>query len=225
MNERIVTDFLGKHITKERVKSLAGILPFPGAGIVVGILGGLIVRAIAAAKEYIERIDKMPIIPPELPNILTYEEAERFLKQKQLEDTFRDLLALARNQDDPSVNDYRAKVGCAATVVKKCFDGNDGLFNVFYKDLIDKKEYRKVWETHDKFLYFKKELRRLLPPADFKTMFDTVLDAVKEEAVRQIKDSKVYEQVKGMVKNRIDEVVPGNNVDMDKVIATLGNIT
>ena len=227
MNERSVVNFLNKQISKERVNALAQTTnaALPGAGVVVAILGALVLRAVAAAKEYINRVDQAPIVPPDLLRHLTYTEAVRLFQQKQLKGMFKELLAPAADVNNPNINRDRVLVARAASVVKKCFDGDDGLFNVFYQNQIAHGEYLTVWKTYPEFLEFKARVRDLLPPAAFQTMFDTVVKAVAKEGVQQIKKSDAFSRVKDLVKAHANKIVPDNIVDIDKILEKIGKIT
>lgn len=227
MNERTVVNFLNKQISKERVNALAQTTntALPGAGVVVAILGALVLRAVAAAKEYINRVDQTPIVPPDLLSHLTYTEAVRFFQQKQLKGMFKELLTPAADANNPNINRDRVLVARAASVVEKCFDGDDGLFNVFYQNQIAHGEYLAVWKTYPEFLEFKARLRDLLPPAAFQPMFDTVVKAVAKEGVQQIKKSATFDRVKELVHAHADKIVPGNIVDINKILEQLGKIT
>lgn len=227
MNDRTVVNFLNKQITKERVNALAQTTntALPGAGVVVAILGALVLRAVAAAKEYIHRVDQTPIVPPDLLRHLTYTQAKTFFKNSKLSGMFTELLAPAADVNNPNVNRDRVLVARAASVVKKCFDGDDGLFNVFYQNQVAHEEYLTVWKTYPEFLEFKARLRDLLPPAAFQAMFDTIVKAVAKEGVRQIKDSDAFNRVKELVQAHANKIVPGNIIDIDKIREQIGKIT
>lgn len=226
MNERVVTSFLSRHITNERVNALAQMTnaALPGAGMVVGILGGLVMRAVAAARQYIKKVDEMPIVPPDILPHMTYKRAVRFFKEKKLTNMFKELLEPAADASNPSVYRDRIRAARAASVVKKCFDKDDVLFNVFYHDQIVHGEYLTIWETYREFLEFKASLRDLLPPAKFKTMFQEVLKAVAKEGAKNIKESKTYARIKELVNEHVNKIVPGNVVDIDKIVDRLGKI-
>jgi hypothetical protein len=226
MNERAITNFLNNNITQKRVNALAQAsnAALPGSGVVVAILGALVMRAVASAKEYIDRIDQMPIVPPDILPHMTYNQAIKFFKDKNLTGMFSEVLQPAADENNPDIVRARAQAGRAATVVKKCFDSDDGLFNVFYQNQIENGEYLTVWKTYGEFLEFKASLRYMLPPAKFETMFEAILKAVAKEGVKQIKDSEAYKRVKELVKSHIDKIVPSNIADMDKVINKIGDI-
>ncbi len=227
MNERTVVNFLNKQISKERVNALAQTTntALPGAGVVVAILGALVLRAIAAAKEYINRVDQTPIVPPDLLRHLTYTEAVRLFQQKKLKGMFEELLTPAADVNNPNINRDRVLVARAASVAKKWFDGDDALFNVFYQNQIAHGEYLTVWKTYPEFLEFKARVRDLLPPAAFQPMFDTVVKAVAKEGVKQIKESDAFSRVKELIQAHANKIVPGNIVDIDKILEQIGKIT
>lgn len=226
MNERAVTMFLTKHITQENVNALAQTTnaALPGAGVVVGILGALVIRTVAAAKDYINRVDQTPIVPPDILSHLTYKQAIQFFEDKKLNGMFQEILTPSADPNNPDINRARVLAARAASVIKKCFDGDDGLLNVFYDNQIAHGEYLTVWKTYGEFMEFKARLRDLLPPAVFETMFDVVVKAVAKEGVQQVKKSKTYKQVKEMVEEHINKIVPGNFVDIDKILDQLGDI-
>ena len=226
MNERLVTNFLNKHITQDLVNALAQSTnsALPGAGVVVGILGALVMRAVAAANAYIDQVDRMPIVPPEIPAMMTYSEAIQFFEEKKLTGMFSKLLKPTADQSNPDINRARVLVTRAASVVKKCFNEDGSLFKVFYHDQITHGEYLTVWETYGEFLEFNSRLRALLPPADFKPLLDAVNKAVAKEGMQQIEKSQAYQCVKQLIEEQINKVVPGNLVNLDKIIDQLGNI-
>ncbi|MCH7664191.1 MAG: hypothetical protein IH859_10035 [Chloroflexi bacterium] len=226
MNERAVTAFLNKHITQERVNALAQMTntSLPGAGLVVSILGALVVRAISAAKEYIDKVDQTPIVPPDFLHHITYREAVNFFEEKKLDGMFKELLTPAVDESNPEINRDRVIVARAASVVKKCFEDNDRLFKVFYHNQIVHGEYLAVWKTYGEFLMFKAALRNLLPPAKFENMFKSVFTAVAKEGVEMVKKSDAYKRVKELVEEHINKIVPGNIVSIDKIIDHLGPI-
>ncbi len=56
-------------------------------------------------------------------------------------------------------------------------------------------------------------------------MFDTVVKAVAKEGVTQIKDSDAFSRVKELVQAHANKIVPGNIVDIDKILEQIGKIT
>ena len=134
MNEGAVLSFLGTNITKERINQLsasaAGL--FPGAGPIAAIMGALVMRAVAAAKKYRDDIDTMPIVPPDLPLQLTYNEAVQFFKANGLTGMFSKILGPAADLNNTDIQSARVLASKAATAIKKCFDRDDALFNTVY---------------------------------------------------------------------------------------------
>ena len=228
MNEGSVVSFLETNITQERINKLstatAGL--FPGAGPIAAIVGALVMRAVAAAKKYREDIDNMPIVPPELPSQLTYNEAIEFFQTKGLTAKFHKILAPAADLGNPDIMKSRTIVLKAATAIKKCFDTDDNFFNAVYAQDITDGNYLRIWQTYQSFLNLKAFLQHDLAPASFKPMFDAIMEAVIKEAAKQVKGSEPYKQVREMVQTRIKNIVPGADVGplMDQMLDRLGDL-
>jgi hypothetical protein len=229
MNESAVVSYLETNITEERINELSAVSAglFPGAGPIAAIVGALVMRAVAAAKKYRDNIDNMPIVPPDLPSQLTYNDAVQFFQTKGLTGMFSEILAPAADPDNSDVLRARITASKAATAIKKCFDKDDALFNTVYAADMASGNYLHIWQTYHSFLALKASLQHDLAPASFKPMFDAVMEALTQEPAAQVKGSEPYKQVRKLVQDRIKKVVPGLDVGplMDGMLVSLGDLS
>lgn len=219
MNEQKVMNLLNKHITNDNlVKAVAlATAANPAAGLAVSIVGGLIVRAVVAAKDYQDSTLQMALVPPVPRHRLTTDESLAFLEENGLTEAFAKQIHNAVPANKPEdYHIYDDEVCHAATFLKKAKDLDDPIFHAFFFGYINHGNLMAIWNNRELFWRFRDQLKLASEPAEFKTMAEAIWDELSGTESRQ----EIADQLEGPVKKYIKDIV--GSVDIKAIVKAIG---
>ncbi|MFB3922940.1 MAG: hypothetical protein ACE145_14540 [Terriglobia bacterium] len=211
-------------ITNQNVERLAGILGGmnPGAGIIAGMIGAVIVRAADNINAFIAEQWGRPIMPPEVLIPMSYDVAVRFLRTRGLAETFAPELSAAESEPDlwtkRKKQDDVCSIASVMDLVLNHRDRESAAFG-FFASQISQKNYRQIWDHWEEYLQAREELKTLLPMAQVRGVLSVafgdnplktfVPDVLRAEAAKGLREtiSKYIHQKLGL------------EVDLDALLA------